>query len=579
MRTRDDSFLILGGAGLVGMAVCRLLLSVHRPQTLVVASLLKKDAQEAVRDLTPLAGGAKVIPAWGNLFVPSDLADRRPQELVQDALLRRRLLDHIYEDFEAAYQENHLARLIRSHQPDVVVDCVNTATGISYQDVFAGITVLRQELQEWEDPTHKEREFGDFRRDLERLMLSQTSPQLIRHVRFLYEATREKPGQRGSRIYVKVGTTGTGGMGLNIPYTHSEDKPSVTLLTKNEVAFGHTGLLFLMARTPDAPIVKELKPAAMIGYKAVEVLPIPDETGQPVRLFTARPQEVGTGTVLDTKEPIGAFADTGRILQVAVVNTGENGLFALGEFAAITAVGQMEFVTPEEIALKVSQEILGASTGHDVVAALDSSVMDPTYRAGSLRQSAMKDLNRLAEEHGVPSIALGKLGPPELSKLLFEAWLLRAAYGEALAAIVWADVDQQLPRDPREVAEAMHRVALSSGIVTQATSIGVPVLLPDGLTLLRGPRIRVPELKGKYSTVTLGEGDVERYAGKGWIDLRPRNAARWQERIRQVDASRHALKLQGSAALGRESYLPLKLVVGEMVAWILNNELDGYRIK
>ena len=27
----------------------------------------------------------------------------------------------------------------------------------------------------------------------------------------------------GTKAYVKVGTSGTGGMGLNIPYTHSEE--------------------------------------------------------------------------------------------------------------------------------------------------------------------------------------------------------------------------------------------------------------------------------------------------------------------------------------------------------------------
>ena len=52
------------------------------------------------------------------------------------------------------------------------------------------------------------------------------------------------------QIYVKVGTTGTGGMGINIPYTHSEDKPSLTLLAKSAIGFAHTGLLFLLARTP-----------------------------------------------------------------------------------------------------------------------------------------------------------------------------------------------------------------------------------------------------------------------------------------------------------------------------------------
>ena len=76
-------------------------------------------------------------------------------------------------------------------------------------------------------------------------LLSQSSPQIIRHVRFVHRATTDYR----TRVYIKVGTTGTGGMGLNIPYTHSEDKPSKKLLAKTEAAFGHTGLLFLLAWT------------------------------------------------------------------------------------------------------------------------------------------------------------------------------------------------------------------------------------------------------------------------------------------------------------------------------------------
>src|SRR5437868_10728659 len=103
------------------------------------------------------------------------------------------------------------------------------------------------------------------------LLLSQSLPELIRHVLLLNKAM----GEVGTRLYLKIGTTGTGGMGLNIPYTHSEDKPSAQLITKSAVAFAHTGLLFLMARTLDGPIVKEIKPGGLIGYADVTCRPIP----------------------------------------------------------------------------------------------------------------------------------------------------------------------------------------------------------------------------------------------------------------------------------------------------------------
>ena len=148
----------------------------------------------------------------------------------------------LYDDFETAYRQNHLAKMIKRHRPDVIVDCVNTATGLSYQDVFDGATKVREWILD-KGIDNKSVE------DVEALLLSQSAPQIIRHVRFLHRATTEY----ATKVYLKVGTTGTGGMGLNIPYTHSEDKPSKVLLAKNEAAFGHTGLLFLLARTPNAP--------------------------------------------------------------------------------------------------------------------------------------------------------------------------------------------------------------------------------------------------------------------------------------------------------------------------------------
>ena len=71
------------------------------------------------------------------------------------------------------------------------------------------------------------------------------------------------------KLYLKVGTAGTGGMGLNIPYTHSEERPSRVLLAKSAVAGAQSLLLFLMARTPDGPVIKEIKPTAAIAWKKI----------------------------------------------------------------------------------------------------------------------------------------------------------------------------------------------------------------------------------------------------------------------------------------------------------------------
>ena len=260
-------YLILGGAGLVGLQVCRHIIHELQPKRIVVASLFIEEAQKACKQLEKEFGDKiAFVPESGNLFVPTNLSTTSRTELLSSAKTRRRLLKSLYDEFENAYQENHLVRLIKRHRPEVIVDCVNTATGLSYQDVFDGAAKVR----EWIKNDNFDAKGIP---DLETLLLSQTTPQLIRHVRFVHRATTEYQ----TRLYLKVGTTGTGGMGLNIPYTHSEDKPSKKLLAKNEAAFGHTGLLFLLARTPNAPIVKEVKPAAMIGYRGVRVQRVHDK--------------------------------------------------------------------------------------------------------------------------------------------------------------------------------------------------------------------------------------------------------------------------------------------------------------
>src|SRR5260221_11697866 len=77
------------------------------------------------------------------------------------------------------------------------------------------------------------------------LLLSQTLPELIRHVFLLNRAMVEV----GTRLYLKIGTTGTGGMGLNIPSTHSEGKPSAPVINQTAGALARTRPLFPLGLT------------------------------------------------------------------------------------------------------------------------------------------------------------------------------------------------------------------------------------------------------------------------------------------------------------------------------------------
>lgn len=186
----------------------------------------------------------------------------------------------------------------------------------------------------------------------------------------------------------------------------------------------------------------------------------------------------------------------------------------------------MEFLTPEEIAEKVVFEVRGGNTGVEVIGALDGAVMDPTYKAGYIREQALAQLRQQETKSGTPSIALGELGPPQLSKLLWEAELLSLEYGSISAV---------LSHSPERLASDLTRLLLSEAGIEQRTviaSTGLPTLLADGVSLLRGPRISIPEAIS--DAVNVGAGDIDTWAEKGWVDLRAANMERWQEWFRRM---------------------------------------------
>ncbi|MCX6785054.1 MAG: hypothetical protein NTV81_03960, partial [Candidatus Komeilibacteria bacterium] len=110
-------------------------------------------------------------------------------------------------------------------------------------------------------------------------------------------------------------------------------------------------------------------------------------------------------------------------------------------------------------------------------------------------------------------------------------------------------------------------------------SVGVPILLPDG-TLLRGPRVNIPETTGHIHEFPVDADNVNQWAETGWVDLRVSSMTRWIERINRIQRTTgdHGAKIGNGSdeALGdfARSFKP-----GEVVAFIFADEFDGARIK
>ncbi len=552
MDIQGRNILILGGSGLIGIAIARKLLPLT-PARIVIAALRRDEAEEGVRTLKTEGFGddSDLVAEWGDVFLRASRRDESRRELLATDEGREEILDDLFGHLgEQEFQRSLLYDLLVRHEPQIVIDCVNTATAIAYQDLFRSASTTRDLIRSGGHPT-----VADIEAHLTTLYL----PQLIRHVQVLLHGMRKA----GTEVYLKVGTSGTGGMGLNVPFTHSEERPSAMLLSKASVAGAHSSLLFLMGRTPDTPVVKEVKPTAAVAWKKISYGPVL-RGGQPIPRF-------------DCTEPLSldaAFEDdapfqcemTAEALESVFLDAGENGLFSLGEYETISALGLMEVITAEEIADAVIAEIRGRPTGRDVVGALDAATMGPTYRGGAMRDVALRYMEELEEQHGVRSIAFEMLGPPRLSKLLFEAEILRQLFGGVREA---AGLEPEATS-----ARAYELISSDETLRSDILSVGIPILLPEGDRVLRGPRLAfLPDMDGEPLDPA--------WANRGWVDLRPVSWEWWRERCssyveRVLDAP--------SAGHGSGSDLDVRARSGDvrpgaLAAFVFRYEDEGERMK
>jgi hypothetical protein len=549
MELADQTVMLLGGSGLVGHAMARRLLAAAPPPSrLVLVALFEDEVRAAARALEPYRGGVTIDVEWGNIFAPAPVARLDLALVLGSAEHRALVLGDLFGDLtEAVLERSLLFQLLMKYKPAAVVDSINTATAFAYQDIFQSSRALLERAQDG----------GIDRATIEQHLLRLPMPQLVRHAQIITEGLK----RAGAQTYIKIGTSGTGGMGFNIPYTHSEERPSATLLAKSAIAGAHSILLFLLGRTPEAPITVEIKPTASIAWREVAHGPV-RKKGKFIALVDCE-----TPIPLANAFTRGAtgWRDLGKPLTGVYIDVGENGLFARDEFETVTALGQMEFITPEEVADYVMMELQGRPTGKDIVAALDASTAGPTYRAGLLRRNAVGRLRGLEAKHGTRGVAYEMLGPPRLTKLLYEAYL---------CGRVRSSVRALADSRPAELAMSAQRLLQDDAPLRQhIISVGLPIVLPDGKSVYRGSVVVVPPV----------DGDPLQAAPRGWVDLRPEQFGSWVRRaaemVRQGDARTAGPQGSGSDVDWNAIDPDEPIEPSRFATWVFTVEDKGTRIK
>jgi hypothetical protein len=333
------------------------------------------------------------------------------------------------------------------------------------------------------------------------------------------------PIARMGVVWIDIGTVATGGMGVEIRFTHSEatDGNSIPhgLVLKNNAASIHGGLLDLLGRTPNFRVGRVV-PRAMIGFEPPTYGPIhiAHLGGVPRRYL---------GRFVPINDLGSTFFEDGGVFCEVGDRTGENGQFGLEETAAITAIGQMEVVTAEAVAA-ATMDVLGRLMANSGTFVNHELHPDPTSFAVS--RCVLKKMADLKEEHGEPSVCFGNLGPL-LTKELWELRVL-AMYGVTPDELAENDFELKWARKP----------SIDTPFIEMARilpTIGVPVFtdthfMPACATF--SDPMAWKGFLGMQTTLAVSDVADQLQAcreGRMWfVDLRRERLAVWSERARAI---------------------------------------------
>ena len=137
--------------------------------------------------------------------------------------------------------------------------------------------------------------------------------------------------------------------------------------------------------------------------------------------------------------------------------------------------------------------------------------------------------------------------------------------------------------NPEELAgRCFQRVSDDSDLRSEILSIGIPILDPEGKSLLRGEMIKIPAFRGE-NELEINPENVEKWANEGWVDLRPSNMQKWITRIKELIEEAEAIPEDNTSSLHvrTKSYWNNfgEINIGRICSWLFIHEEHGTRMK
>ncbi|MHC4549398.1 MAG: hypothetical protein ACYTEZ_11540 [Planctomycetota bacterium] len=589
LRWESLRVLCLGGAGQTGREICRQL-AARGVETIIVHDLDHRRAEEAVEALeADRRGGARTtfVASAGDVFHPARLGTwefvsaegpvsrvcretaggHTPAESadVLESLLATRLGTFTPE----VVRESLIWNLVEAYRPQVVVDTINTATVLGYGSdiihsgraiaalvhrIFGALRTGAEDSLRIADldarieslATLDARSMTADLTEVLRTSLHMTAfldtASMIRYVQCLHAlfAGDSETAVPEFQRYVKVHTTGLGGMGFNIRYTHGdtgEPGLSTKLLGKVCATGSFMQLLLTLAHTPGCD-VRVVVPATVVGWVQPPDAIIHGPGDAALPLVDSRelvPCDGSFSLRQALADAPGRVVNTGEKLEIPYLSSGENKPYAREDVTTITALGQMGCVTKEEVA-RATLECIEGDSRYDVLTAIDSALLLPTQTAAVERDRLLRQCARRTEDgYRLPSVSVGNLGPTT-AKQLYEIEIIRAGFETVERVVREADETQMALRACSYILEDREGAILRRQIL----SLGIPIFLrkgPDRCGLLLGNRLLFPDAADREALerpLSADDDTVQAWLAQGWVDLTGPRMKWWHARFRDV---------------------------------------------
>lgn len=244
---------------------------------------------------------------------------------------------------------NQLAKIVNQVNPSVIINAINLATIFSH------------------DPQKGYQAFIRFYLDL-------------------YESLKSL---KGKALYLHLGTTGSGGLGFNIPFTHGEDIESLPILNKAAFAGISSSMLTLISRSFNDHIrIAEIKPGLAVFKSKID-------------------EHVSNGSKLIT------------------LDGGESGIYTYNELALLTNF--MGFTTVDRLTKKIIRVIdnkknLSRNCRYDIIENFNNAIIAPTLEDYRTKKRILKKMLQLSGKDYI--IATGNLGPHTITRDLILAFVI-----------------------------------------------------------------------------------------------------------------------------------------------------------